>query len=187
MTAFTRYLSSISPLSEEIIQAIDLVAEKQDIARRQILVEDLSRSEYLHFIESGVLRAYFSHKGKTITDWFGQENMIIGPVQRRFAQRDTRHVVEALEQTRVYSVRFYHLQDLYQQFHDVERLGRMIAIQSLMHLQRKLDYMQLMSAAERYRQFRVDYPQLSNNLPLGMIASFLGMNQVTLSRIRKNV
>jgi hypothetical protein len=77
------------------------------------------------------------------------------------------------------------LEQLYQKHQDIERLGRQIAIQTILHLQYKIDSLQLLSAKERYEEFIKRYPNLINRVSLGYISSYLGMNQVTLSRIRK--
>ena len=60
-----------------------------------------------------------------------------------------------------------------------------IAIQSMLYLQYKIDSLQLLSAKERYLEFIKRHPNLINRVSLGFISSYLGMNQVTLSRIRK--
>lgn len=184
MTSFIQFLTKISRLSETAIREIEKVTQKETHLKKQILIEDLARCEYLYFIESGLVRAIFYHNGKEITDWFGMENMIIGPIIRHFPVKDTKYSVEILESTIVYKVSFSQLEVLYQNFHEVERLGRIIAIISMLHLQKKLDNLQLLSAKERYEQFLYDYPNLIQRVPLGMIASYLNMNQVTLSRIR---
>jgi CRP/FNR family transcriptional regulator, anaerobic regulatory protein len=144
----------------------------------------LSRCERLYFIEKGLVRAYFYHDGKEITDWFGAENKIIGPIMRHFPVKETQHRVELLEESIVWSVTFRQLEELYQQSHEIERLGRVIAILAVLHLQKKLDSVQLLSAKQRYEQFLQDFPTLIQRVSLSHIASYLGMNQVTLSRIR---
>jgi hypothetical protein len=53
-------------------------------------------------------------------------------------------------------------------------------------LQHKIDGIQFLSAKERYEDFVKTYPSVLQCAQLGHIASYLGMNQVTLSRARKN-
>lgn len=184
MNSFLLYLNSINRLSEDSIKEIEKVYQKKTLPKKHILIDDLSKCEYLYFIEKGVARAFFFHEGKEITDWFGFENMIIGPIIRNFPVKETQHSVELLEKTTVYYVSFTQLEKLYLQFHDIESVGRKIAILTILHLQRKIDHLQLLTAKERYHQFLIDYPNLIQRVPLGMIASFLSMNQVTLSKIR---
>lgn len=184
MSSFIEYINKFISLSDEIIQEINKVSVKHDFKKKSILIENLATCENLYFIEKGLVRAYYFHNGKEITDWFGMEGMIIGPIVRRFPIKQTKHSVELLEDSTLIAVSFENLEKLYNQYHEMERLGRLIAIQSMLHIQRKLDNLQLLDAKQRYEQFLIDYPTLIQRTPLNMISSYLDMNQVTLSRAR---
>ena len=185
MNNFLEHLNSISKLSNSALKDIEECMTVVCVAKKQILIPELSKSQYLYFISKGVTRAFFYHNGKEITDWFGTENMIIGPTIRNFPIKETIHTVETLEHSNLIRISFSDLEKLYQKHHDIERLGRIIAIQSMLHLQYKIDSLQLLTAKERYEEFIKRYPNLINRVSLGFISSYLGMNQVTLSRIRK--
>ena len=184
MNIFIEYLTSISKLSNSAIHYINEYLSVEKIPKKQVFVQELSASKKLYFIKKGIVRAFFYNDGKEITDWFGIENMIIGATVRNFPIKNTRHSIETLEDTELVSVSFNDLEKLYQKHHDIERLGRLIAINTILFLQHKIDTQQLFSAKERYDEFVYKYPNLINRVPLGYIASYLGMNQVTLSRIR---
>ncbi|MFN8261452.1 MAG: Crp/Fnr family transcriptional regulator [Chitinophagales bacterium] len=186
MNNFFEYINSITRLSDSALQDIEKSMTLVYVPKRHILIPELSTSPYLYFISKGVARAFFYHNGKEVTDWFGTENMIIGPIIRNFPTKETIHAVETLEDGEFIRISFSDLEKLYQKHHDIERLGRMIAIQNMLHLQYKIDSLQLLTAKERYVQFTERYPDLINRVSLGFIASYLGMNQVTLSRIRKS-
>lgn len=185
MKMFIEHITQISKISNAALHDIEACASVVRIPKKHILIPEMSRSQYLYFISKGVVRAFFYHNGKEVTDWFGTENRIIGPVIRSFPVKDTKHTVETLEDCECVRVSFSDLEQLYQKHHDVERLGRLIAIQSMLDLQYKIDSLQLLTAKERYVEFLNRYPDLINRVPLGYISSYLGMNQVTLSRIRK--
>lgn len=185
MNNFIEHLNSISKLSDSAIHAINEYLTVERVPKKQIFVPELSTSQKLYFIKKGVVRAFFYHDGKEITDWFGMENMIIGATVRNFPTKNSLHSLETLEDSELVSVSFDNLEKLYQKHHDIERLGRLIAINTILFLQHKVDTQQLYTAKERYDDFIIKYPNLINRVPLGYIASYLGMNQVTLSRIRK--
>ena len=50
----------------------------------------------------------------------------------------------------------------------------------------KLNAIQFQTARERYDYMISEFPDISRRVPLGYIASYLGMTQETLSRIRRN-
>lgn len=184
MLSFLSYFNAITALSADANVAIAVKMQREEFPKGHLLIPELSKCSKLYFIEQGLVRAYFYHEGKDITDWFAFENFIFGPVIRNFPTKNTPHAVETLEKVVVYSIPFSDLEQLYKTHHDIERLGRLIAIQTIVHLQQKIDS-QLLNAKERYENFINTYPSLLQRANLGHIASFLDMNQVTLSRIRK--
>jgi CRP/FNR family transcriptional regulator, anaerobic regulatory protein len=186
MSHFVQHLNAISPLTLEAQAAIKSKTFETSFNKNQVLIPELSKCDKLYFINSGIVRAYFYHEGKETTDFLGIEGMVIGPIVRHFQSKATPHIVECLEDSTFSYVHFHDLASLYDQYHDIERLGRVIAIQSLLLLQRKLDCLQLMNARQRYEDFIATYPSILDRANLGHIASYLGMNQVTLSRIRSN-
>ena len=185
MKAFFEYINRIATLDETAIKDIEDCLTIVQVPRKQILIPELSKSPYLYFIVKGVIRAYFHHNGKQITDWFGMENMVIGPTIRNFPVKETVHCVETIEDCELIRLSFADLETLYQKHHPIEKLGRIIAIQTILHLQYKIDSLQLMTAKERYQDFLTRYPDLIHRVSLGHVSSYLGMNQVTMSRIRK--
>lgn len=185
INTFIEYINSISKLSNTGIEDIKICLSVIRVQKKHIVIPELSKSQYLYFISKGVVRAFFYHNEKEITDWFGTENMVIGPTIRNFPIKNTIHSVETLEDCEFIRVHFSDLERLYQKHHEIERIGRLIAIHSMLQLQYKIDSLQLLSARERYTDFLMRYPNLINRISLGYISSYLGMNQVTLSRIRK--
>lgn len=183
---FVQWLSGISPCSPATRELIRGAAQVQWVEKKQMLIHDLATCEHLYFIHSGLARAYFYHEGKEMTDWFGKENMLIGPLKRRFPAKSTVHPVEMIAPGYVVMISFAQLEHLYAQSHEVERLGRCLAIHSMQLVQQKLDDYQLLNATQRYEQFLIQYPDLIKRIPLQYIASFLGMNKVTLSKIRRS-
>ena len=185
MEQFLDYLSSITPLSELSKKDIKAKLIKRQYIKKDILIQELSTCKNLYFIKNGLVRSFYFKDGKEITDWFGIENSIIGPIIRNFPTKEGVHSVEILEDSEIIIISFDDLQDLYDSHHEIERLGRMISIQTVLLLQQKIDSIQFLTSRERYDDFVKNYPQLLQRVPLGYIASYLGMNQVTLSRARK--
>ena len=68
--------------------------------------------------------------------------------------------------------------------HDFERVGRLSTTKTLIQLQQRIVSLQFKSSKERYDSLLEKYPQIELRAPLGDIASYLGITQETLSRIR---
>lgn len=185
MQNFYNFINSICPLSEAAQIALSHKMVQKTYPKNHILVPDLSKCDRLYFIEKGLVRIYYHNQEREITDFFAAENGVFGPIFRSKPIKDFIHSVELLEPSTILSINIFELENLYQAHHDLERLGRLIALHTIFMLQQRIDSLQFASAKERYDDFLENFPTILQRAPLGHIASYLGMNQVTLSRARK--
>jgi hypothetical protein len=63
----------------------------------------------------------------------------------------------------------------------------MILSSGLIQMQQRFDDLHFATALQRYRKLIDNNPTFVNRVPLGMIASYLGITQETLSRIRSQL
>jgi hypothetical protein len=70
------------------------------------------------------------------------------------------------------------------QFHEIERLVRIVYETYYIRLEERFVNAQFKTATERYQQLLEQAPHFLERVPLGYIASYLGISQETLSRIR---
>jgi CRP-like cAMP-binding protein len=180
-----KFINEIIPLSKESFEKIEDSFEKIDLPKGHKLIEQGQVCKYLYFIEKGLGRSYFiNEKGKNITAWFFAENDVMTVVESFFQQKPSLYEIELLEDTSLYRISFKELQKLFDKYHLAERFGRLLLIKLLIDVAHKLNALQFQTAKERY-QFLIDkYPNIAYRAPLGHIASYLGITQETLSRIR---
>lgn len=185
MENFIKFINLVYPLSEQSQDALLQKMSRREYPKNHTLVSDLSKCDRLYFIEKGLVRIYYHNKEREITDFFGAENGVFGPILRHQPIKDFIHTVEVLEDSVILSINIFELEMLYQEYHELERLGRIIALQTIQQLQLRIDSIQFFTAKERYDDFLKNYPNVLQRVSLGHLASYLGMNQVTLSRVRK--
>jgi CRP-like cAMP-binding protein len=92
--------------------------------------------------------------------------------------------VEVLEPSLLWSFSYGDLEKLYRQWHEIERLGRLLTNHAYILVQQRFDALLFSTATQRYQTLVQTHPTLVQRVPLGMIASYLGITQETLSRIR---
>jgi CRP-like cAMP-binding protein len=92
--------------------------------------------------------------------------------------------VEALEPCRILWLPHASLQELYEQFPPVERLGRLLAEAQFMGVVRRTSALLTQSPAERYRDLVATRPEVANRVPQYLLARWLGVAPESLSRIR---
>jgi len=172
-------------------EAFSHLFEKSELItfkKGDIIVESGKVCKYLFLVENGLLRNfYYDGKGNDITHWFAKEEMLATVPQSFFNQEKSFFNIEAIEdtQTRIFS--YQNLEDAFQQSRIVERFGRILITQIMITLGQKVVDLQTKSAEKRYEELIDNYPDIFRRANLGHIASYLGITQQSLSRIRSSV
>lgn len=99
-------------------------------------------------------------------------------------QKPSFEFVQALEDSDLLQMSYSALQNLYVTFPETERIGRIITENYYIKLEERILNLQFKTAKERYQKLLSSKPTLLLRAPLGQIASYLGISQETLSRIR---
>lgn len=156
-------------------------------AGNTFILEIGQRCNDLYFVEKGLLRGYYFDEGKEITNWFAQEDEFATCFYSFVAIKPSFEVIQAIEDTQLIRLPYAALQNLYITFPETERLGRIITENYYIRLEERLLNIQFKTAKERYHTFMASKPSLLLRCPLGQIASYLGITQETLSRIRAEI
>ena len=121
---------------------------------------------------------------KEITNWFIKENMMFAATYSILTGNSNYSTYEALEETYVLKIKYDVLESFYTKYHTLEHLGRKIIEAYYGAFMKKTYDVLFLSAEERYQLFVKDHGDLLNRVPLRFVASFLGITQETLSRLR---
>lgn len=182
---YLKFIQQIHPLSQESIEAIVPFLTQRSFAKKDFLVRQGNVSNELHFILSGCVREYFEDANTNeINTWFGFENAIAVSTYSFFSQKPSLTNIQALEDTETILIRHEDLQKLFNQFHEIERLGRLLAEQYLVQIEEIKIILQTLSAKQRYEYLLQHKPEFIKRIPLKYLASFLGIKLETLSRVR---
>ena len=138
----------------------------------------------IYFIKKGIVRAYADYEGSEITFWFGKEGDAILSMKSYVSSEKGYENIELLEDCELFELNGERLQKLFMADLYIANWGRKLAEKELVKTEERLISRQFRSAAERYRELINDQPDLIQRVQLGQIASYLGITQVTLSRIR---
>ncbi|MES2593616.1 MAG: Crp/Fnr family transcriptional regulator [Bacteroidota bacterium] len=185
--SFLSHLSSIISVSKSLETELTSITKKIIVSKNQPLLEIGNRCNDLIFIEKGLMRGYYFDDGKEITNWFAQENEFAASLYSLVAMKPSTEAIEALEECEFIQLPYSSLQRLYLKFPETERLGRIIVESYYIKLEERLLNIHFKTAKERYQSIVLNKPSLLQRVPLGQIASYLGITQETLSRIRAEI
>jgi CRP-like cAMP-binding protein len=137
-----------------------------------------------HFINAGLLRLYFLKDGKEVSDYFCSEGEWINS-PRSFMFREVDHYyIDALEPTEVFTLSATNLGFLFDNFPEMERYARLSMGSLFYQMIERIASMRFTTAKDKYLHFKKTYAAIYPRIPLGMVASYLGITQETLSRLR---
>ena len=171
-------------MSAESRDALASILRKMDLPKDHRLVKQDSVCHYVYFIESGLTRTFYYKDGKDVTDWLSAEGDFACAIISFLTRRPDRRGIELLEDSVLWGMHHDDLERLYKQYHEIERLGRLLVGFGLIQVQQRFDDLHFATAAQRYQTLMDTNPTFIQRVPLGMIASYLGITQETLSRIR---
>jgi len=174
----------IAKLSKESEDLFMHSVIKKDFKKKTLLQEEGKLCNELYFVEKGVARTFYYKSGKEVTYWLAAENDFVGSMASFFSRTPSNKHVETLENCTLWIFDYTRLEKLYAESKELERMGRLFVSYGMSVLEKKFDDFHSLSAKERYDVLTSKHPQILQRVSLGIIASYLGITQETLSRIR---
>lgn len=137
-----------------------------------------------YFIHKGLFRTYFLKEGKEISEYFPAENEWCNSPKSFITRQKDIYYIDAIENTEAFCLEVNDLVYLFDHFPEMERYSRLSMGTVFGHLMERITSLRFTTAKEKYDHFIQTYHDIHHRIPLGMIASYLGIAQETLSRIR---
>lgn len=184
MTPFLQAVGAFTPLSPPAAEALAGIARRGEYPKGHQLLAPGGVAERVYWIERGLTRTFYYLDGRDVTDWLSVEGEFAGSMVSFLTHLPDRRGVETLEPSVLWAVPARGLEALYAEFHEVERLGRLLVSHGLVLMQQRFDELHFATAAERYQSLLRTRPGLVQRVPVGVLASYLGVAAETLSRIR---
>jgi CRP-like cAMP-binding protein len=178
------HLSSIITISKKLETEINSASQDLSVKKGELIVTLDERCDDLFFIKKGVLRGYYFDEDKEITNWFAAEQEFATCFYSFITNKPSFEYIQALEDCELVKLSYSSLQKLYLRFPETERIGRIITENYYVKLEERVLNILFKTAKERYQKFSESKSHLLQRASLGQIASYLGITQETLSRIR---
>lgn len=155
--------------------------EKEEIVQQ---IHNTCRT--LYFIEKGSARIFYYKDGQDITEHFSFSGDLIVRAESLFTGQPSPKGIQTLVPSRISAISAVDLFSLYDRFHKIERLFRLIFEREYVASIRRVESLQLKTATERYEDL-LNQANTIQYIPLKHIATYLGITPVSLSRIRASL
>ena len=180
ITHIQHYITVSSALEQRLTQ----ISKPKTLEKGGFLHRPGRVCEYTYFIEAGLLRVFYKKGKKEVTDNFCAENEWITSIYSFMKIVPDNCYIEALETSELIGIHIQDLEGCFKDFPEMERFGRMLLSNYFLQQSERIISMQFHTALERYGFFQKTSKHKLYRVPLGMLASYLGMSQETLSRVR---
>ena len=175
---------SFSAAEKEVLK--DAFTFRQVPKRCKLAAEGKVAKE-LYFIVKGLVRLYYTKNGEEITGYIFKEHLFASSYDSFLRQVPSIQTLETLEDCDLLVIGYARLQQLYDELPHMHIVARKVAEQRFINAQMILSSFILDSPEERYRKFEKQHGDLLLRVPHHIIASYLGITPVSLSRIRKRL
>jgi CRP-like cAMP-binding protein len=182
-----QYLSRFIQLTDEEFNNFTEKLAVKKLKRRELFFREGEVCKQVAFINIGCLRYYYVVDGEERTGQFFFENSFYTDYESFLAQKPSTQNIEALEKTQLLLLNRTDLYTLYEQNPKFERFGRLMAENAYLGLRHRNTQLLNLSPEERYLELIRERPKVMERIPQHYIASYLGIQAPSLSRIRKRI
>ena len=178
------HITNYYKLSLDAQNALQDCFEKISLSKNEYLLTQGNVCRHLYFLEKGALRGFYNLDGKEITHWFGFENDFVTSFHSFITRQPAVENIQLLEGSILWGISKDKLTNLFNRHHEIETLVRIVYEKYYIRLEERFVNAQFKTAKELYENLLLQTPYILERVPLGYIASYFGISQETLSRIR---
>jgi CRP-like cAMP-binding protein len=183
---------------QNLYKKVNLNQEEQDIIQTYLTPKKLRKKQYLlqegdvcnaiAFVEKGVLREYsVDDQGSEHIIQFALEGWTISDLYSFLTGEPATYNIDALEDTELVLISKSAHEELLRLVPKYETYTRLQLTNAYIAMQRRLTSIISSPLEDRYANFIALYPDIVERVPQHMIASYMGLQPETLSRIRKRI
>lgn len=188
MKELVQYFSQFGSLKEEQINTILSNATTLHLSKNEHFSELGKIHNKVGFIFDGILRVYYyDNDGEEITKYFVEENNMVVDIQSFDNEIPSDGGIQAITDCKFIVFSREDWQKLLIEVEGWNTIVTKIISHALLQKIERRSPLVSEDATTRYLKFMEIYPNVINKVPLSYIASYLGVTQSSLSRIRKNI
>ncbi len=184
-------------IRQVIKQMINISEEELNNFLGQAIIKTFKRQETvsrpnaipneIFFVNKGLIRVLIvDNEGTEHTIYFALENQFIADYSNFMQKLPSHYVLQAVEETEVVVLPRSAIEWGYENLTEGQKMGRLIAEFYFIYQDDRIKNMYARTPKERYDTIAEVFPNIHNRVPQHMIASYLGITAVHLSRLKKS-
>jgi CRP-like cAMP-binding protein len=181
-------IQSILPMSQASLAAVENLIEYRQYSKGETFITQNKRNNKEYFVIDGICRSYlYSPEGEEITISFFVDNTILSPFTTRTVKNISTLNFQSLTQVKLAELDASEFENLMVENLEIREFGNTVLRQELKDKVDKEISLASLTARERLLKFRERYPLLENMISHNHIATYLGITNISLSRLRREL
>jgi len=176
------------PLSLQSLESIMEIVEYVEYQKNEVFISEGKLNSGEYFVLEGVCRSFLLNpEGEEITISFFTDKSIISPYTTRTLNGLSNLNFQALTDTKMGVMDAGRFEEFMVENIEIREFGNSVLRKELRNKVEKEIRMASLTAKERLIKFREDYPLLENLIPHTTISTYLGITNISLSRLRNEL
>ncbi|MCF1192095.1 Crp/Fnr family transcriptional regulator [Mangrovimonas sp. AS39] len=182
------YLATFGILTEEEIDLFEKKVVHKKLKKGDFFIKEGQTCQEVAFVTSGLFRSfYYSSLEEEVTYCFTFSNSFVSAYSSFLSQSKTVENIQALTDIELLSIPRHEILQLEQSSVNWLKFFKHLAEQEYIQMEKRIFLLQKESAEKRYLDLLHNHPKFLQLIPLNFLASYLGISQRHLSRIRKSI
>lgn len=176
--------NALQPMTDALADRIRSITMIANHPKGTFILQEGKVCDAACMVANGLVRSFYINEGEEITSRFMDEGFIITSWVSFYTQKPGNECIETLEDTILTCITYNDIQQLYKDFPEANIIGRKQVEYSFYLAEQRTQMLRKHTAEEKYKFFLDNHPSLLQRVSLKHIATYLGMSQETLSRVR---
>jgi len=180
------YIQQVLPMSRLRAEQVAARFNPKEVKKNMLALKAGTVCRESHFIEKGILRSYtYDINGNEITTSFFSANSYCSDLLSFFKQAPAKEYIQAITDCDTWYITYEDMQESFHTVPEFREFGRLNLVSQYSLLKERMLSNLQESAEKRYTDLISAHPEIIQHVPLKYIASYLGIADTSLSRIRK--
>jgi CRP-like cAMP-binding protein len=183
-----KYIESILPMPTDKSAFFAEQFEPIEFSKDELLLKENKLNKDTFVLESGYVRSYtFNQNGEEVTTNIFSAPCFVNDFLSFFKQQPTSENYQCLTYCKLWTMSYEKVQNCFHTYPEFREFGRMMLVTNYSILHNRMLGMIKDTAENRYLKLMKNHPDIFQNIPLKIIASYLGITDTSLSRIRREI